>query len=201
MTRTRAVLWLLACAALAACGDTLGVRPRPGSQPPPDDDPTVAGQLTWYDIDPRVLTPNGTGQVRITAKFSKDVSARVVLRSSVYPFEQVGNTWQAIVPETEMLELYRAGDLHHVAGRIEVGSPPVDYNVIVNVAPIGTVLPVSITSLGSGVKASPHVLNLRSDSTFGGRNVPVSIIKDAYRYLRDEYDFILVVEAVRSPNN
>jgi hypothetical protein len=199
MLPRRAAALLLACALLTACGDALGVRPRPGDEPPRGSEP-ADGQLLWYDIDPRVLTPNGTGQVRITAKFTSAVSARVVLRNSLYPFEQIGSTWQAIVPEAELLEAYRAGDLHHVAGRIEVGTTPTEYTIVVNVAPSG-LQPVAISSLGSGVKASPRVLNLRSDSIYGGRNVPPQIVKDVYHYLGDQYDFLLIVEAVRSANN
>jgi hypothetical protein len=199
MRLRRASAWLLACAALSACGDTLGVRQRPGSEPPPTE-PTT-GQLVWYELDPRVLTPGGTSQVRITAKFSRDVSARIVLRNTVYPFEPVGDTWQAIVPEAEMMLQYRAGDLHHVVGRIEVGPTPTDYALSANVSVNGTVAPVPITSLGAGVKAAPHVLNIRSDSIYGGRSVPTAVAKDVYRYLGDDYDFLLIVEAVRSPNS
>jgi hypothetical protein len=199
MLRRRAVPWLLACAVLAACGDALGVRQRPGTELPPSTEPGN-GQLLWYELDPRVLTPTGTGQVRITARFTSDVSARIVLRTTVYPFERAGTAWQTIVPEAEMLELYRAGDLHHVAGRIEISNDPTNYTVVVNVAPSGF-QPVSIVSLGSGVKASPRVLNLRSDSVYGGRNVPTAIVKDVYRYLGDHYDFLMIVEAVRSTNN
>jgi hypothetical protein len=193
------VLLFSSTVVLAACGDTTGVRPRPGSEPPAPQSTT--GELIWYDLEPRVLVPGGTGLVQITAKFTRDVPARFVLRNSFYPFTAVGDQWVVSVPQAEMLEQYRAGDLHHIAGRIEVGTTPSDYNVIVNVAATSTVTPVAITSLGAGVKATARVINIRTDSTFGGRTVPSSILREAYRYLGDDYDFLMVVEAVRSPRN
>ena len=199
MPRPHAVLLLLACAALQGCGDLTGVRQRPGSEPPVTESGNI--QLLWYEIEPRVLVPNGTGQVRITAKFTNDGYARVVLRDTWYAFTQVGATWQAIVPEAELMEQYRAGDLHHIAARIDVGTTPTEYTVNVNVAATGLVVPVAITSLGAGVKATPHVLNIRTDSIYGGRTVPAALLKEAYKYLGDDYDFLMVIEAVRSPNN
>ena len=118
----RAVMLLGACAALYGCGDATGVRPRPR----PGADTTAAAttaevQMIWYDTDPRVLTPNGTVQVWITAKFTEGTHARLVTRNNEYPFTHVGTTWSVVVPESELLEQYRPGNLRHTAGRIEVG--------------------------------------------------------------------------------
>ena len=62
-------------------------------------------------------------------------------------------------------------------------------------------VPVPITNLASGVKATSHVLNIRIDSVSANPPVPASILKQAYKYLKDDYDFLFVVEAVNGfPN-
>ncbi len=184
---------------LAACAEAAGPRPRPGT--PADSTGVTASAVVWYALEPRVVTLGQTDSVRLTARFNGNVTAHVIARSGEhYTMRRDGAQYTASLPVSSLLGDYRPGDLHTIGAQLTISGQSTRTNISLNIRD-GSLPSVAIRALGAGVQATDRIVNIRLDTTFIGQTVPNTIIREVFRYLPDTYDFIAVVEAVRSSRN
>jgi hypothetical protein len=197
----------LFCASLfllnvAACDDAFGPRQRPTGIRP--DSNSARASLSWYELQPRVITIGQTDSVRVTVGVD-GIAQTVQLQtlSGLVPLlRQSNGTYTGRFVVSDLLFGYRTGDLHNAGVRIDVTAAPPSAEqtvMIINVKD-GTVSTVNTQTLLSGLmQASSHVVNIRSDSLFSGPQVPGQILRTFYQAFGDDYDFINVIEQVQRP--
>jgi hypothetical protein len=194
----RSLLILSGFLATIACEDSAGPRPRPGEAPVTTPPPQSTVHSYW--TDPRVVVPGTTDSVRVNLRLTDTATVHLHTRTGAYiQLRESNGVYQASVPASVLLTAYRTGDLHYQGGLFEISNTSEQVYLALNVRD-ATVPVVTARSLGNGVQASAHVLNIRYDGDLAG-TIPSSLIRDVYRYLGDDYDFIALVEAVRSQRN
>jgi hypothetical protein len=180
---------------LVACADSVGPRPRPGALS--DTARSSAGALLWYALEPRVITLGSTDSVRLTARIN-GTNARILTRAGeTYSLQRNGSLHSVVLPVSTLLFDYRAGDLHHIGAQLEIEGQEARINMGLNIRD-AAVPAVTARGVAPGAQATDRILNLRVDTADIGRIVPTSLIRDLYRHFSDAYDFIAVIEAVRS---
>jgi hypothetical protein len=200
----------LLCASLAlfsatACTDLFGPRPRPDGLRP-DSTATDSVAVVWYDVEPRVINQGAlpTDSVRITAAVI-GVPSQIQLTtwSRFVPLiRQANGTYSAMVHVDDLLFNYRTGDFRNTASWIETNSTGFGQqtNITVNVKDI-TVPSADVQTLSANVQAASHVVNIRYDSLYLGGQVPPTVLRTLYQFFPDIYDFVSVLEQVRTPNS
>ncbi|MGH7468534.1 MAG: hypothetical protein ACRENP_11290 [Longimicrobiales bacterium] len=190
---------ILALLLLAACGDAVGPRPRPGA--PPQDTSNGSGlapALSWYATEPRVIVLGSTDSVVLTAQLKGSGSARVHTSAGErFTLRAAGGLHQVVLPVSSLLFDYRPGDEHHLGAQLDIDGQVNRVDLVFNVRD-GSQPDAAVRGIAPGVQATDHVINIRLDSTSIGPTVPASIIREVYRHFPDHYDFIAVLEAVRS---
>jgi hypothetical protein len=194
----RSLLIPIGLFAAVACEDSAGPRPRPGDAPvaPPAPQSTVHS----YWTDPRVVVPGVTDSVRVYLRLTDTATVHLHTRTGAYmPLRENNGVYQVSVAASALLAAYRTGDLHYLGGLFEISNSSEQVYLPLNVRD-ATVPAVNVRALGNGVQATARVLNLRYDGDLAG-TIPNSLIREVYRFLGDEYDFIALIEAVHSPRN
>ena len=193
---------LLLAIALSACIDLAGPRPRPGSAPADTTTTPHTTNFLYWEMQPRVLTVGTTDSVRVTVTL--DGPANLVYvepwNGSIVQLAQVSSTvYSGKVPASTMLFNYHTGDLRNAVGWLKVasGSVTTEQPLYVDVKDV-TVPTIVPQSVGTGVSASNHVVNIRYDSLFVGGKVPPAVLKTFFSQYADVFNFIAVIEPVIS---
>ncbi|MGH7461045.1 MAG: hypothetical protein ACREMA_08450 [Longimicrobiales bacterium] len=182
---------------LAACTDVAGPRPRPGAPADSVNGPGGTG-LVWYSLEPRVISLGQTDSVRVSAVINGSGSAVVITRSGEqYSLRRAGTQYSASLPISALLSDLRPGDLHTVGAQIALSGESTRTNISFNIRD-GSLPNVAVRALVPGVQATDRILNLRVDSATVSTTVSSALMREVYRHLFDNYDFVAVVEAVRS---
>lgn len=197
-------LLVTCCLQAAACFDAGGPRPRPGTT-----DPEVPGgggpaALQWYELVPRVITLGATDTIVLNAAITGTPDAvNVQLRAGrTVPLTRgSGNLYSTKLAAADLLFAYRTGDLHHFAGEIQIDARPaiLPTGIVANVRD-ATVADPTLSSIAPGVQISDHVVNIRVDAVNAGAPVPASVLRTFYNSFADDFEFVAVIEAVRSNN-
>ncbi|MGQ0814073.1 MAG: hypothetical protein ACT4O1_06360 [Gemmatimonadota bacterium] len=198
--RYSAMTAMIAMTAMTACIDGTGPRPRPGSND--IDNPLDSAALAWYELQPRVINHPANDTVTITVAVSGRVQ-RVTIQLRLGPLITLDSIaprmYSGRLSTADMVFGYRSGDLRQTAGIITVESRDTfeEQFLIVNVKD-ATIATATVSAIGAGVQATEHVVNVRLDTVNPGVPVPASALRAFYERFSDEYDFIGVVEPVRS---
>jgi hypothetical protein len=188
----------LALLLLAACGDTVAPRPRP-TAPQDTSNNGVAAALSWYTVEPRVITLGSTDSVSFTVRLNGSGSVRIhTSAGDRHTLRRSGVLHQIVLPVSSLLFDYRPGDEHHLGAQLDIEGQEARVDIVFNIWD-GSAATVAVRGLGPGVQATDRIINLRLDTTSIGPTVPPALVREVYRHFPDVYDFILVLEAVRSP--
>lgn len=162
------------------------------------------GEIVWHSLDPRVVNATAPAPVNVTVRADGATAIRIeFFDGSGIDMVSEGDLFVASLPAEKLLVDYREGTGHNMVGRLVpyVGGTRGDvHNLNVNVLD-RTMPAVSVNSVKRDTQVSTHVVNIRYDDLYLGSEVPPNVTREFYRSFPDRYDFLAVVEQVRSPHN
>ena len=163
----------------------------------------AAQQIAWFAYEPRVIDENQSTPVLLTVSVS-GAATGVQLQGGggpTVPLSEVSpGTWQALLDPSRVLVGYQPGDLHNFIGALRALPSTTTISQFVNVR-TGAVPDVPIVTIGEVARQSPHLLNMREDTLLLGQHAGFGVFQRFYQLVDDDYDFVTVVEQVRSPSN
>jgi hypothetical protein len=159
--------------------------------------------IDWYAYEPRVVTDTQADPVTFTVRILGQATSVVFLPKTggSLPLAQIDSThWQIVLTPAQVLAGYSVGADHNYIGRLQALPSPIKISQFANVR--HAAMPnVEFVDIGPDVRVSPHVLNLREDVLLLGNHAAPPLFHRIYDVVPDEYDFVAMVEQVRSSHN
>jgi len=168
--------------------------------------PSGEASVIWLSWEPRVVRADQVEPVNLTVAVEGDpTAAQIELRGggSIPMAATSDDTYQVILSPAQVLDGYQSGDAHNVVGFLDLFAGPLRTertNLIANVRD-ATMPDVSSRMVDADTQVSEHVVNMRWDSLYLGSQVPPEALRRFYALFPDYFDFVAVVEQVRSVHN